>query len=147
MEKSHWPMWRMILSEVAESLKIMDKDDVGNVVYLDVLSEIPECDFKLGKKGQKTYNSWCKNLLDAGLLTIKTIGFIENLAIADDLTDKSLRNGGKNMRVAAEMKRSALLKLDKLDADSIIVTPGQSKGAFSNFGFAKRAKQRLHDNN
>ena len=130
-------------TEDAQQLAEINKS-TGEVVYLDILKEIPDPKFPLGKAGTNTYNERCKALLKAGLLTVNTKDFVEMLAVADDLMEKSINNGGKNMRVAAEMKRSALIKLDKIDADQIVVTPGQGKGAHSRFGFAKRARQREH---
>lgn len=130
--------------EHEEVSKLPDDD---NVVFLDTFTEIPDPKFPLGEVGTKTYQERCGVLLRAGLLTVNTKDLVETLALADDLVAKSIANGGKNFRAAAEMKRAALLKLDKINADQVVVSPGQGKSAFAKFGFAKRARQRHQNRN
>lgn len=121
------------------------EESSGNVIFLDPLNAVPEPKLPLKEVGRKTYDERCDALLKRGLLTINTKDLVEMLAVADDALHMAITNGGKNLRAAAEMKRSALLKLDKLDADKIVITPGQGKSDFAKFGFAKRARQRHLD--
>ena len=107
-----------------------ETQQTGEVVFLDAFTEIPEPKFPLKETGQKTYQERCGVLLKRGLLTVATKDLVEMLAVADDALFDAVSNGGKNLRAASEMKRAALLKLDKLDADQTIASPGQDKKPF-----------------
>lgn len=112
----------------------------GEVHFLRPYSDIPEPTLPLAKEGRRTYDEWCRNLLHAGLLTVKTREHVESFAVSVDALKKAIETG-KNIRAAMEMRRTAQLKLEKLDADKTIVTSGGGESVYAQFGFAKRAKE------
>ena len=124
--------------------KVMPDDGMNsNVIDLDIFREIPVPTYPLKKAGKKKFEEWCKSLISAGLLTQKSLEHVESLSLATDLIIASISNGGKNMRAATEMQRSAMLKLEKLDADKGIKVKGnQGNNPFAKFGFARRARER-----
>ena len=119
--------------------------DAGSpdVIDLERFREVPTPTFPLKKPGRKTYDEWCKTLINSGLLTQRTQEHVEALALSTDLIITSLKNDHKNMRAATEMRRAAMMKLEKLDADKGIKGQGiQGDNPFAKFGFAGRARER-----
>lgn len=114
-----------------------------SVIELETFTEIPEPQFKLSKEtGRVTYDRWCRELIKAGKLTIKALEHVTSLAIADDELAKAIETG-KSSRGAMELRRAAMLKLEKYEADSHVPVR-QGDNPFAIFGFAKRAREARH---
>lgn len=112
----------------------------GEVHFLRPYEDILAPTLPLAQEGRRTYDEWCRNLLHAGILTVKTREYVETFAISVDALKKAIETG-KNVRAAMEMRRTAQLKLEKLDADKTIVTSIGGESVYAQFGFAKRAKE------
>lgn len=119
--------------------------DAGNVHFLASFSDLPEPNIPLLASGRKVYEDWCRTLIKAGLLTLKTREYVEMLAIATDDIAFAIEKGKRPTRQAMEAKRAAMMKLERLDAEQTIVgTQGEGQSTYARFGFARRAKQRRH---
>lgn len=115
---------------------------VGNVLTFPTITQIPKCKFPLPEDGLgiQTYNRWCQNLIDAGLLTEVSLGFVESLAIADHTIDISIRQGKAPPGRATNDRNRALAKLELLNVDKGIVKGQTKKGAFGKNGFPARLR-------
>jgi hypothetical protein len=111
---------------------------------LDNYKEIPAPNVPLLKEGQRVYDEWCRTLIKSGMLTMKSREYVEMLAIATDDIAFTINKGKRPTRQATEAKRAAMMKLEKLDADTHIEGPGRGENIYAAFGFAKRAKQQRH---
>jgi len=116
----------------------------GALHYLPTFREIPEPNIPLLVAGRKVYDEWCRTLIRASLLTLKTREYVEMLAIATDDIAFAIEKGKRPSRQAMEAKRAAMMKLEKLDANTTIATPGGGDSPYQHFGFARRARQRAH---
>lgn len=114
---------------------------------LDSYKEIPAPNVPLLKEGQRVYDDWCRTLIKSGMLTMKSREYVEMLAIATDDIAFTINKGKRPTRQAMEAKRAAMMKLEKLDADTQIEGPGRGENPYAAFGFAKRARQRRQDKN
>lgn len=114
-----------------------------SVIELETFAEIPEPQFPLNKAcGRVTYDRWCRQLIKSGKLTMKALEHITSLAVADDMLAQAI-SSGKNSRPAMELRRSAMLKLEKFEEDAHVPVR-QGTNPFSVFGFAKRAREARH---
>lgn len=119
----------------------------GNVHFLQPLKEIPDPNVPLMKEGHKVYTDWCRTLIKSGLLTLKSREYVELLAIATDDIAYTINKGKRPTRQAMEAKRAAMMKLEKLDANQTLATPGGADSVYAAFGFARRAKSARHAQN
>lgn len=124
--------------------KVIAPEKSGEVVFLDTFTEIPPCDFPLQKVGQETYDEWCRTLLRTGRLTVKSLEYVQMLAVAKDAVQQALEAGKPAPGRAIDGMRSAMLKLEKVDADTAITTPQGSENIYATFGFAKSARAERH---
>lgn len=113
----------------------------SNVVLLGTYSEIPAPDFHLDPVGRKIYDEWCRTLLSAGLLTIKSKDQVEMYAIAKSAIADALKKGKTPPRNMTEAFRAASLRLEKLDANKTLGEASGHANPYATFGFAKRAKK------
>lgn len=116
----------------------------GALHYLPTFKELPEPNIPLLTAGRKVYEEWCRTLIRSSLLTLKTREYVEMLAIATDDIAFAIDKGKRPSRQAMEAKRAAMMKLEKLDANTTIATPGGGDSPYQHFGFARRARQRRH---
>lgn len=123
------------------------QDEGGKVHFLQPLKEIPDPNVPLLKEGHGVYTQWCRTLLKSGMLTLKSREYVELLAIATDDIAYQIRKGKRPTRQAMEAKRAAMMKLEKLDANATIASPGGGESVYSAFGFAKRARAARHSKN
>lgn len=120
----------------------------GEVHFLTSFKELPEPNIPLLAAGRKVYDEWCRTLIKSGLLTLKTREYVEMLAIATDDIAYSIDKGKRPTRQAIEAKRAAMMKLERLDAEQTIVgSKGEGQSVYASFGFARRARNRLHGQN
>lgn len=124
-------------SEEARARKAVD-----NVMAFPVLDEVPRCRWPLKPNGLglQSYTSWCRRLINAGLLTDVSLGYVEQFAIAEDKIEKRLDGGLDVPDKAMEVRRSALMKLEALNVDTSLVPNQAQKGAFGKNGFAGRLR-------
>lgn len=118
----------------------IEPSERGEVHFLTPYREIPEPTLPLGPEGRRAYDEWCRNLLRAGLLTVKSKEVVESFALSVDATKRAI-DTGKNIRAALEMRRAAQMKLEKLDVDRTIITSAGGENPYARFGFAKRARE------
>lgn len=119
----------------------------GNVHFLQPLKEIPDPNVPLMKEGKGVYDQWCRTLIKSGMLTLKSREYVELLAIATDDIAYTINKGKRPTRQAMEAKRAAMMKLEKLDANATIATPGGGDSPYAHFGFARRARSARHGQN
>lgn len=113
----------------------------SNVVLLGTYSEIPTPDLPLTPIGRKIYDEWCRTLLSAGLLTIKSKDQVEMYAISKSAIAEALKKGKTPPRNMTEAFRAASLRLEKLDANKTLGEASGHANPYATFGFAKRAKK------
>ena len=115
---------------------------VSNVLAFPVITDIPRCEFPLPENGagMRTFNSWCRDLIDAGLLTKISVGYITNLALADHKIESCLTTGKNIPDRLSIVRQSALSKLELLNVDKNIVTGQTKKGVFGKNGFPARLR-------
>jgi hypothetical protein len=123
------------------------ENEGGNVHFLTSFKEAPEPNIPLLAAGRKVYDEWCRTLIKAGLLTLKTREYVEMLAIATDDIAVTIEKGKRPTRQAMEAKRAAMMKLEKLDVADTIATPGGNQSIYAGFGFARRARAARHGQN
>jgi hypothetical protein len=123
------------------------ENEGGNVHFLQPLKEIPDPNVPLLKEGRGVYEQWCRTLIKSGMLTLKSREYVELLAIATDDIAFTINKGKRPTRQAMEAKRAAMMKLEKLDANQTIASPGGNSQVYAAFGFAKRARAAKHPKN
>lgn len=113
----------------------------SNVVLLGSYKEIPEPDLPMGAIARKIYDEWCRTLLGAGLLSIKSKDQVEMYAIAKAAIADALAKNKTPPRNMTEAFRAASLRLEKLDANKTLGEASGHGNLYAQFGFAKRAKK------
>lgn len=115
---------------------------VGNVLAFPTLTNVPPCSFPLPEngKGMHTYNSWCRDLIEAGLLTKVSLAFIEQLAIADHTIEQAILSGKTPPGRATNDRGTALRRLELLNVDQNLVAGQTKKGVFGKNGFPARLR-------
>lgn len=115
---------------------------VSNVLAFPVINDIPRCDFPLPEDsvGMRTFNSWCRDLIDAGLLTKVSLGYVTNLALADHKIEVCLLAGKNVPDRLSIVRQSALMKLEALNVDKDLVSGQTKKGIFGKNGFPARLR-------
>jgi hypothetical protein len=114
------------------------KREIGKILKFPVLREIPEPKFVLTPVGRKTFDFWAKKLMEAGLLTESSIGYIENLALADDSITAAIAKGKSPAYTLLETRRKNLQWLETLNVDTSVAAGQTQKGTFASHGFANR---------
>lgn len=128
-----------------EELPQTAPNEGGEVHFLGSFQELPEPNIPLLENGRRVYEQWCRSLIKAGLLNLKTREYVEMLAIATDDIAVTVAKGKRPTRQAMEAKRAAMMKLEKIDANQTIIgAEGEGQSIYARFGFAKRARERRH---
>ncbi|MCW5697359.1 MAG: hypothetical protein KIS96_11595 [Bauldia sp.] len=121
-------------TEEARAMREVDK-----VVAFPKLREVPEPTVPLGTNGRKTFDFWTRRLLEVGLLTAVSIGYVENLALADDKIHERRAAGKEVPDKTLELRRSMLLKLEALNVDQNLVPNPEKTNKFARNGFPGRS--------
>jgi len=107
------------------------------ILAFPTLHEVPPPTFPLGEKGQKTYDTWARRLLEAECLNEVTKGFLENLALTEDKIHARIKEGKEIPDKTMEIRRSMLLKLESLNVDTSRI-PKKADNKFTHNGFPAR---------
>lgn len=124
-----------------------DRDDesIAEVFNHPILDVVPPTRLPLNEAGKEAYVEWTQKLFAVGKLTDVSRVWVEQYASAEhDLY--AAMSGGKSSRYPSEQKARWFRKIEKLYGSSD--TPqagGSSENPYAHFGFAKRARQRRHD--
>lgn len=116
------------------------KREIAKILAFPVLKEIPEPTFPLEEKGRATFDFWSNRLLNSGLLTQVSLGYIENLAMTDDIIADHLSKKERPAVNLLEARRKSLQWLETLNVDSTVYAGEAKKGAFATHGFARRLR-------
>lgn len=118
-----------------------NRQTVNKVLAFPVLKEIPKPGFPLSEeKGLGTFKYWAEKLLDAGLLTHITVGYIENLALLDDKLHKAAASPKGVSTKDLDQRRHMLAKLEALDVDTTLFAAAKNKSSFAQNGFPSRLR-------
>lgn len=113
----------------------------GTVIRLPSYKTIPDPSYPLGQVGRKVYDTWCKTLLDQGMLTAIAIEGIEMLAIAKQGIADTLAAGKQPSTFALNTLRTATIRLERLDVNKTLGEADGHENVYSHFGFARRERK------
>lgn len=114
---------------------------LSKVLAFPAFREIPATRIPLGPEGQRVYDSWSRRLFDVGLLTEVSKGFVENLAMCEDKIHFAHGAGKMVSDKTLELRRTALLRLEGLNADINLAPTRNSQNPFAHCGFARRLRE------
>lgn len=108
----------------------------SNIALFPTLSEIPEPEIPMGPVGRKAYDTWARRLLETGRLTMVSVGYVQQYALALDSMDKLQAMGKPISANYMTVANRALDQIKALDVDLPIGKQAQSQGKFARSGFS-----------
>lgn len=116
------------------------KKRLGVIHAFPIFREIPEPTIPMREVARKTYDTWSRRLFDNGHLTVISQGFVENLAMADQIAADAYAAGKAPPASVLTQRNRALAELKYLDADQSLTPHKPEESRFRRNGFPRRLR-------